>query len=341
MDTILVTGAAGFIGASLSRKLVDKGFKVIGVDNLNDYYSVSLKKDRLKKIIESTKFSRGDYEGFTFSIENINELEKLFTKYRPKYVVNLAAQAGVRYSLIDPHKYVQSNLVGFHNIIFLSKKYNVMNFIYASSSSIYGGNTNMPFDESQSVDHPVSFYAATKKCNEIIAHSYSHIYDLPTTGLRFFTVYGPWGRPDMAPMIFTKAILSGDEINIFNNGEMMRDFTYIDDVVDGIIGCVYKSAESSKNFNRDKPDPSISFAKHKIFNVGKGNPIKLMQFIEFLELSIGKSAKKVFKPMQTGDVIATSANISKLSDWIGYEPKVNLVEGIDKFVKWYKEYFRK
>ncbi|CAE19669.1 Putative nucleotide sugar epimerase [Prochlorococcus marinus subsp. pastoris str. CCMP1986] len=340
MDTILVTGSAGFIGSSLSIKLVHKGFRVIGVDNLNSYYSVSLKKDRLKEIIKSTKFNKGKYEGFNFSIENINELEKLFTKYKPKFVVNLAAQAGVRYSLIDPHQYVQSNLVGFHNIIYLSKKYDVRNFIYASSSSVYGGNTNMPFNESQSVDHPVSFYAATKKCNEVIAHSYSHIYDLPTTGLRFFTVYGPWGRPDMAPMIFTKAILSGDEINIFNNGEMMRDFTYIDDVVDGIVGCVYKSAESSDNFNRDKPDPSISFAKHKIFNVGNGNPIKLMKFIELLELSIGKSAKKIFKPMQTGDVIATSANINKLSDWIGYEPKINLTEGIGKFVKWYKEYVR-
>jgi len=339
MDTILVTGSAGFIGASLSRKLIHEGFRVIGVDNLNKYYSVALKKDRLREVRESAKFGIGEFKEFTISIENINELEKLFTKYRPKFVVNLAAQAGVRYSLIDPHQYVQSNLVGFHNIIFLSKKYNVKNFIYASSSSVYGGNTNMPFNESQSVDHPVSFYAATKKCNEIIAHSYSHIYDLPTTGLRFFTVYGPWGRPDMAPMIFTKAILSGDEINIFNNGEMMRDFTYIDDVVDGIVGCVYKSAKSSVDFNRDKPDPSISFAKHKIFNVGKGNPIKLMQFIELLEVSIGKSAKKVFKPMQTGDVIATSASINKLSDWIGYEPKVNLSEGIDKFVKWYIEYF--
>jgi len=339
MDTILVTGNAGFIGASLSKKLIYKGFRVIGVDNLNNYYSVSLKKDRLKKIMKYKKNNKGEYKGFAFSLENIKKLEKLFAEYRPKVVVNLAAQAGVRYSLIDPHQYVQSNLVGFHNIMFLSKKYDVKNFIYASSSSVYGGNTNMPFNESQSVDHPVSFYAATKKCNEIMAHSYSHIYDLPTTGLRFFTVYGPWGRPDMAPMIFTKAILSGDEINIFNNGEMMRDFTYIDDVVDAIVGCIYKSAESSESFDRNKPDPSISFAKHKIFNVGKGNPIKLMQFIELLELSIGKSAKKIFKPMQTGDVIATSANIKNLSDWIGYEPQVNLVEGIEKFVKWYKKYF--
>ena len=341
MDTILVTGNAGFIGASLSKKLIYKGFRVIGVDNLNNYYSVSLKKDRLKKIMKYKKNNKGEYKGFAFSLENIKKLEKLFAEYRPKVVVNLAAQAGVRYSLIDPHQYVQSNLVGFHNVMFLSKKYDVKNFIYASSSSVYGGNTNMPFNESQSVDHPVSFYAATKKCNEIMAHSYSHIYDLPTTGLRFFTVYGPWGRPDMAPMIFTKAILSGDKINIFNNGEMMRDFTYIDDVVDGIVGCIYKSAESSESFDRNKPDPSISFAKHKIFNVGNGNPIKLMQFIELLELSIGKSAKKIFKPMQTGDVIATSANINNLSDWIGYEPKVNLVEGIDKFVKWYKKYYVK
>tara|TARA_A100001388_G_scaffold240684_1_gene196591 strand:- start:1435 stop:2460 length:1026 start_codon:yes stop_codon:yes gene_type:complete len=341
MDTILVTGNAGFIGASLSKKLIYKGFRVIGVDNLNNYYSVSLKKDRLKKIIKYTKNNKGEYKGFAFSLENIKKLEKLFAEYRPKVVVNLAAQAGVRYSLIDPHQYVQSNLVGFHNIMFLSKKYDVKNFIYASSSSVYGGNTNMPFNESQSVDHPVSFYAATKKCNEIMAHSYSHIYDLPTTGLRFFTVYGPWGRPDMAPMIFTKAILSGDKINIFNNGEMMRDFTYIDDIVDAIVGCIYKSAESSESFDRNKPDPSISFAKHKIFNVGNGNPIKLMQFIELLELSIGKSAKKIFKPMQTGDVVATSASIKNLSDWIGYEPKVNLNEGIDKFVKWYKKYYVK
>ena len=339
MNTILVTGTAGFIGAALSRKLIHEGFNVIGVDNLNEYYSVELKKDRLKKIKEYTRNKKGDYIGFICSIENINKLEEIFTKYKPKVVVNLAAQAGVRYSLIDPHQYVKSNLVGFHNIMFLSKKYDVNNFIYASSSSVYGGNTNMPFIESQSVDHPLSFYAATKKCNEIMAHSYSHIYDLPTTGLRFFTVYGPWGRPDMAPMIFTKAILSGDEINIFNNGEMMRDFTYIDDVVDAIVGCIYKCAKSSESFDRNNPDPSISFAKHKIFNVGNGNPIKLMKFIELLELSIGKRAKKIFKPMQTGDVRATSASINNLGDWIGYKPKVNHVEGIEKFVRWYKSYF--
>ncbi len=340
MKKILVTGAAGFIGASLSKKLILQGFEVIGIDNLNDYYSVGLKEDRLEDIKNVEKSSNGKFHLFVFSIDEMTKLDEIFSKYEPEIVINLAAQAGVRHSLIDPHQYVQSNLVGFHNIIFLSKKYNISNFIYASSSSVYGGNTNMPFNESQSVDHPVSFYAATKKCNEIIAHSYSHIYNLPTTGLRFFTVYGPWGRPDMAPMIFTKSILSGDAINIFNNGEMMRDFTYIDDVVDAIVGCVYKSAESSENFNRDNPDPSISFAKHKIFNVGNGNPIKLMKFIELLELSIGKNAKKIFKPMQTGDVIATSANINNLDEWIGYKPKVNLVEGIDKFVKWYKEYFK-
>ena len=338
MKKILVTGAAGFIGASLSKKLILQGFEVIGIDNLNDYYDVRLKKDRLEDIKNVEKLNNGKFHLFVFSIDDITKLDEIFNKYQPEIVINLAAQAGVRYSLIDPHQYVQSNLVGFHNLIFLSKKYNITNFIYASSSSVYGGNTNMPFNESQSVDHPVSFYAATKKCNEIIAHSYSHIYNLPTIGLRFFTVYGPWGRPDMAPMIFTKAILSGDEINIFNHGEMMRDFTYIDDVVEAIMGCIDKPAESSQNFDRNNPDPSISFAKHKIFNVGNGNPIKLMEFIELLELSIGKSAKKVFKPMQKGDVMATSANIKKLNDWVGYEPKISLVEGINKFVNWYKGY---
>ncbi len=339
MKKILVTGAAGFIGASLAKKLILKGLEVIGIDDLNDYYSVDLKKNRLAEIKNAEKLSNGKFHLFIFSINDINKLEEIFRKYEPEIVINLAAQAGVRYSLIDPHQYVQSNLVGFHNIIFLSKKYKISNFIYASSSSVYGGNSNMPFKESQSVDHPVSFYAATKKCNEIIAHSYSHIYDLPSIGLRFFTVYGPWGRPDMAPMIFTKAILSGNEINIFNDGNMMRDFTYIDDVVDAIIACVYKSAESSNDFDRNKPDPSTSFAKYKIFNVGNGKPIKLMEFIELLELSIGKSAKKVFKPIQTGDVIATSANINKLNDWVGYNPKISFAVGIDKFVKWYKEYF--
>ena len=338
MKKIMVTGCAGFIGAALSKKLILQGFEVIGIDNLNDYYDVKLKKDRLEDIKKIEKLNNGKFYLYVLSIDDITKLDEIFNKYEPEIVINLAAQAGVRHSLIDPHQYVQANLVGFHNLIFLSKKYNIRNFIYASSSSVYGGNTNMPFNESQSVDHPVSFYAATKKCNEIIAHSYSHIYDMPTTGLRFFTVYGPWGRPDMAPMIFTKAILSGDEINIFNHGEMMRDFTYIDDVVEAIMGCINRSAESSQNFDRNNPDPSISFAKHKIFNVGNGNPIKLMEFVDLLELSIGKSAKKVFKPMQQGDVIATSSNIKKLNDWVGYEPKISLVEGINKFVNWYKGY---
>ena len=338
-NPILITGVAGFIGANLTKKLIENNQFVVGIDNLNQFQEGDIKKNRLDMLHDINKKKNGSFIFHLISLENAKDINSLFEKYKPKIVINLAAQAGVRYSLIDPHQYVKSNLVGFHNIMFLSKKYDVKNFIYASSSSVYGGNTNMPFNESQSVDHPVSFYAATKKCNEIMAHSYSHIYDLPTTGLRFFTVYGPWGRPDMAPMIFTKAILSGDEINIFNNGEMMRDFTYIDDVVDEIVGCIYKSAESSEIFDRKKPDPSISFAKHKIFNVGNGNPIKLMQFIELLELSIGKSAKKIFKPMQTGDVMATSANINNLHDWIGYEPKVNLVEGIEKFVRWYKKYF--
>ena len=339
METILITGSAGFIGASLSKDLVSKGYKVIGVDNLNNYYSVSLKKDRLNEIETAAKLSKGEYLGYILSICDYEELEKVYLKYNPDIVVNLAAQAGVRYSLTNPKSYVDSNLIGFHNIIHLSQKYSVKNFIYASSSSVYGGNANLPFQESQSVDHPVSFYAATKKCNEIMAHSYSHLYGLPVTGLRFFTVYGPWGRPDMAPMIFTNAIFSDEKINIYNNGEMMRDFTYIDDVIDAIRECIKKPAENSKDFNKKYPDPSSSFAKHKIFNVGNGNPINLMDFIERLELCIGKSAKKVFKPMQKGDVVETSANITNLNSWVGFKPKTEIDDGISQFVEWYKGYY--
>ena len=332
---IIVTGAAGFIGAALSKKLLESGLKVIGVDNLNNYYNPVLKEHRLNLI--------KDLKGWKFykvCLEDKENIEEIFKKYKPKVIVNLAAQAGVRYSLENPESYIQSNIVGFLNIVENCRKFEVENFIYASSSSVYGGNKNLPFNEDQQVDHPISLYAATKKSNELIAHSYSSIFKIPSTGLRFFTVYGPWGRPDMSPMIFTKSILQNKPIEIFNYGKMRRDFTFVDDIVEGIFRCCFKPATIDESFNFQIPNSSTSFAPHRIFNIGNSSSVELMKFINILEDQIGVKAIKTFTEIQKGDVIATEADTSKFAKWVDFKPQTKLENGIGIFVKWYKDYYK-
>jgi UDP-glucuronate 4-epimerase len=332
---ILVTGAAGFIGSALVKRLLKDGNSVVGIDNLNSYYSVNLKKDRLKEIKKIQYNSNSDW---TFVEQDIADkaIIKIFKKYQFNVVVNLAAQAGVRYSLKNPMAYVKSNLDGFVNILEACRENKVSNFIYASSSSVYGNNGLFPYSERHKVDHPISLYAATKKANELLAHSYSHLYNIPSTGLRFFTVYGPWGRPDMAPMLFTKAILTEEKIKVFNNGKNFRDFTYIDDVVDSIIKCCEKPAMKNKNFDRLNPDPSSSFAAHRIFNIGNSSPVNVMDFIKILENFLNKKAKIEFYPEQPGDVIKTGADTSLIEEWINYSPSTSLENGIKFFTDWYK-----
>ena len=333
---ILVTGAAGFIGSEIVKKLLSEGVEVIGIDNLNNYYNPLLKEKRIETIEEINQNNL-----WNFCKVNLNDsknIDQIFTEYHPNIVINLAAQAGVRYSIENPMSYVESNLVGFLNILQGCRNSKVEHLIYASSSSVYGGNKITPFNESNSVDHPVSLYAATKKSNEMLAHSYSHIFKIPMTGLRFFTVYGPMGRPDMAPMIFADAMLRGEAINVFNNGNMSRDFTYIDDVIEAIYKCCFKIPYPI-HFLDNHPDPSTSFAPHRIFNVGSNNPINLLNFIKLLESSLGIKAKKKMKEMQLGDVEATFADIELLKNWINYKPKTSLERGIFNFAKWYKEYF--
>ena len=339
MKTILVTGASGFIGAALVIRLIKNSENVIGLDDMNSYYDTNLKESRLKNIHEVLESAPGKWTFYKSSLENQNELKQIFKVHSPKIVINLAAQAGVRYSIENPYSYIQSNLVGFSNLLEECRQYEVDNLIFASSSSVYGGNKKLPFSESQSVDHPVSLYAATKKANELMAHSYSHLYGIPCTGLRFFTVYGPFGRPDMAPMIFAKSILNRKPINVFNYGNMKRDFTYIDDVVEGVYRCCYKSAYIDKNFDYINPNSATSFAPHMIFNIGNSKPIKLLKFIEILEQEIGIKASKDFQPMQSGDVEITYADTSRLNKWIDFTPKTTIEEGINKFIKWYKDYF--
>ncbi len=339
-NIILITGAAGFIGSALSIKLLDKGKKVIGIDNLNSYYDLKLKRDRLKNIdIHSKYFKNWHFE--KCDITNRKKLFNLFKIYNPSIVINLAAQAGVRYSIQNPQSYIKSNLLGFSNILDACANYKVENLLYASSSSVYGLNQKTPFEENDRADHPVSLYAATKRSNELLAHSYSHIYGIPCTGLRFFTVYGPWGRPDMAPMIFTKSILENRPIDIFNHGNMLRDFTYIDDIVNCISMCSDKPATKDSNFEYSSTLPSSSFAPHRIFNIGNSKPIKLTTFIKLLEEEIGQKAIKNFQKMQKGDVLSTYANMDSIKNWIGFEPKVNIKDGIKLFVKWYKNYLKK
>ncbi len=332
---ILITGTAGFIGSHLAIKLLERGDEVIGIDNLNSYYDIGLKKARLERVKE--------YSGFTnvvADIQNRDLVRELFEKNKPQRVVNLAAQAGVRYSLDNPYAYIDSNIMGFMNILECCRHNYIEHLVYASSSSVYGGNTRLPFSEHQNIDHPVSLYAATKKSNELMAHAYSHLFDLPTTGLRFFTVYGPWGRPDMALFLFTKAMLDGRPINIFNNGNMVRDFTYIDDIVEGIIRVLDRPANKSDSFNSEFPDPAISNAPYRVFNIGNSNPVSLMDYVEALEKSLGVKALKNYMAMQPGDIPATYADTSELEAWCDFKPNTKIINGVEKFVDWYRSYYK-
>ena len=334
MKKILVTGAAGFIGAHLSQKLIAGGAEVVGLDNLNDYYDPQLKKARMAALAEGDRFTHINME-----LADRPAMENLFKKHQFDAVVNLAAQAGVRYSLINPHSYVDTNLVGFVNLLEGCRHSGVKHFVYASSSSVYGANTRMPFSVHDNVDHPVSLYAASKKANELMAHTYSHLFKLPTTGLRFFTVYGPWGRPDMALFLFTKAILAGKPIDVFNNGNMERDFTYIDDIVEGVFRVIHKIPEANPEWSGDSPDPATSYCPYRVYNIGNNNKEQLLRYIEVLEQCLGRKAEKNFLPMQPGDVPATYADVDDLVRDFKYKPGTTLEFGIGRFVDWYKGYF--
>jgi UDP-glucuronate 4-epimerase len=332
---ILVTGAAGFIGFHLCRRLLARGDTVVGLDNLNDYYEVSLKESRLKRLT--------DKENFHFvrlDLADRKGVAELFAGERFEVVVNLAAQAGVRYSLVNPHAYVDANLVGFMNILEGCRHHKVAHLVYASSSSVYGANTAMPFSVHDNVDHPLSLYAASKKANELMAHTYSHLYNLPTTGLRFFTVYGPWGRPDMALVLFTKAILSGEPIDVFNHGRMRRDFTYIDDIVEGLVRVADRPAQPNQAWSGEVPDPGTSRAPYRIYNIGNHNPVELMHLIEILEDALGQKAKKNFLPLQPGDVPATYADIDDLINDVDFKPATPIEVGVGRFVEWYRGYYQ-
>lgn len=331
---ILVTGAAGFIGASLSLKLLERGDEVVGIDNLNDYYDVNLKLARLERL-------RG-YDRFKFiklEIADKAAVEALFARERFQRVMHLAAQAGVRYSITHPHAYIDANIVGFINILEGCRHHTVEHLAYASSSSVYGANTKMPFSVHDTVDHPVSLYAATKKANELMAHTYSHLYKLPTTGLRFFTVYGPWGRPDMSLFLFTRNIMEGKPIDVFNYGNHRRDFTYIDDIVEGVIRVIDQPAQANADWRSENPDPASSFAPYRLYNIGNNQPVPLLTFIETLEKCLGKAAIKNLLPMQPGDVPETYADVSELVDDLGYKPATLLEDGIRNFVQWYKDFY--
>ena len=331
---ILVTGVAGFIGMHSAKKLLDDGHEIIGIDNLNDYYDVTLKEDRLKTL--------EDYKNFKFlklDIKDQKDVLDLFKKESPQRVLHLAAAAGVRYSIENPYVYIDSNIQGFINILEGCRAIKTEHLVYASSSSVYGGNAKVPFSEHDNVDHPASLYAATKKANELMANTYSHLYQIPTTGLRFFTVYGPWGRPDMSPMLFTKAILANEPIQVFNHGDMMRDFTYIDDIVASVNETLFKTATPNSNFDAHHPDPATSHAPYRIFNIGNSQPIPLMQFIETIEEALGKKAIKKMMGMQAGDVKQTLADASELNQWVNFKPNTSIKEGVKRFVDWYKNYY--
>ena len=339
--TVLVTGAAGFIGFHLSKELIKNNIKVVGYDELNSYYDIELKKARLDYLKNIKNHPNNKFSFVKGSLEEKNKLEKLFDEFNPEIVVNLAAQAGVRYSIENPEVYIQSNLVGFGNVLELSKVFAVKHLIYASSSSVYGGNTNIPFSEKDSVDHPVSLYAATKKANELMAHTYSHLYNLPSTGLRFFTVYGPWGRPDMALFIFTKRILENKKIYVFNNGNMIRDFTYIDDISSSLVKLIHKPPIANPEFDKSCPDGGSSWAPYKIFNVGNSKPVQLMKYIHEIEKNLGLKAKIEYCGMQPGDVEMTASNNTRLDQWIGFKPNTSIEVGIGKFIEWYKLFYSK
>jgi UDP-glucuronate 4-epimerase len=332
---VLVTGVAGFIGFSLTRRLLKDGYEVLGIDNLNDYYDVSLKKNRLSIIEKNKKFKFQQIE-----LADRDAMKKLFSVNSFNYVINLAAQAGVRYSIENPASYIDSNLVGFGNILEGCRHSKVEHLVYASSSSVYGLNTLMPFSVRHNVDHPISLYAASKKANELMAHTYSYLYELPTTGLRFFTVYGPWGRPDMALFLFTKAILNNEPIKVFNNGNMQRDFTYIDDIVEGVVRVMKTIPKADSDWSSGAPNPASSCVPYKLYNIGNNQPVALMEFVDAIEKAIGKKAVKEYLPLQAGDVPATYADVNDLIKDTGFKPSTPIVEGINNFVKWYKEYYK-
>ena len=332
---ILITGAAGFIGFHLAKRMLDQSHQVIGMDNLNDYYDPGLKEARLAILDQ--------YDHFTFhkaDLKNKGDVDSVFTRHQPTHVVNLAAQAGVRHSIENPYAYVDANVVGFMNLLEACRHHPVTHLLYASSSSVYGGNKTVPFSTSHHVDHPVSLYAATKKSNELMAHAYSHLYGIPTTGLRFFTVYGPYGRPDMAYFSFTKDILAGTPIKVFNHGKMERDFTYIDDIVEAVGKLIDKVPAGSKEWDESKDSISTSFAPYRIYNIGNHNPVPLMRFINALEAALGKEAEKIYMDMQPGDVHRTYADVSDLAAEIGFQPSTSIEEGIQQFVDWYKGYYK-
>jgi len=331
---VLITGAAGFIGNELALRLTTRGDEVVGIDNLNDYYEVSLKQARLDRLKDESRFTF-----LKLDIADRAAMSKLFTEQRFDAVVNLAAQAGVRYSLKNPGAYVDANLVGFANILEGCRQSKVKHLVFASSSSVYGANTRLPFSEQDNVDHPVSLYAASKKANELMAHSYAHLYSLPCTGLRFFTVYGPWGRPDMAYFSFTRKILAGEAIPVFNEGRMKRDFTYIDDIIEGVVRVIDKLPGGDEQWNGDEPDPATSYAPYRIFNIGANNVVQLLDFIRVLEDCIGKRASLNMLPMQSGDVKATFANVDALQEAVGYKPSTSIETGLQRFVDWYKQYY--
>ena len=334
--TILVTGAAGFIGAALSKRLLLQGDRVVGIDNLNDYYHPALKLARIREIEAAAGNASWRFE--RLSLEDGEALKLLFASETPQVVVNLAAQAGVRYSLENPLAYIQSNILGFAQVLECCRNFHIKNLIYASSSSVYGGNKNLPFNEQQPVNHPVSFYAATKKSNELMAHSYSHLYGIPSTGLRFFTVYGPWGRPDMAPILFARAILNDEPIKVFNHGKMQRDFTYIDDIIEGVVRCIERPATTNHEFDALNPDPATAASPHRLFNIGNSKPVNLLRFIEILEHELEHKAIKIFEPMPSGDVVATAADTEALENWIQFKPSVSIEDGVHRFARWYQQF---
>ena len=332
---VLVTGTAGFIGNHLALRLLERGDEVVGLDNLNDYYDVNIKKARLARVAA--------YPGFTDVRANLEDkaaIDKLFQEHKPDRVVNLAAQAGVRYSLINPQAYIDSNITGFLNILEGCRHFGTEHLVYASSSSVYGANTAMPFSVHNNVDHPVSLYATSKKANELMAHTYSHLFGIPTTGLRFFTVYGPWGRPDMALFIFTKKILAGEPIDVFNYGNHRRDFTYIDDIVEGVIRTLDHTATANSDWSGDTPDPATSKAPYRLYNIGSNNPVELLRYIEVLENCLGKKAEKNLLPLQPGDVPDTYADVDALIEDVNYKPGTPVETGIENFVRWYREYYQ-
>ena len=335
MKKIIVTGSAGFIGASLCIKLLERGDCIVGIDNHNDYYDPKIKDDRMEILAKYP-----NYQHYRIDLKNEKSLEKVFKDHKPYKVVNLAAQAGVRYSMENPLAYINSNIVGFAHILENCRIHEIEHLVYASTSSVYGANTRMPFSEHHSVNHPLSIYAASKKSNELMAHSYSYLYQLPTTGLRFFTVYGPWGRPDMALFKFTKAILNEKTIEVFNHGKHTRDFTYIDDIVDGVIKTLDHQASSNIDWNSDQPDPASSNAPWRIYNIGNNKPVQLMDYIDALEKTLGKKAKIKFLPLQPGDVPDTYADTDNLNKKFNYKPSTSVIEGVSKFVKWYRDYYR-